>query len=329
MKQNNQYSEEDIKFRPKRNKTRPRTKQTRVYKDLTLGIVITVDRGRFTVTLPEHDYLNIYAIKARALGRKGVVVGDRVGLTEVNFERPTDLARIVEIQERKNVLKKSADDSQSAEQMLVTNATQIGIVTAIANPDPQLRFIDRAIVAAFDADATPILIITKKDLKDPAELIELYKDFEIPIITIDKDSDLSELNLLLKNQTTVLIGASGVGKSSLVNRLSPKAMRSVGVVNELTGKGKHTSTSAIAILLSTDTWVIDTPGLRSFGLAHVHPETVLAAMSDLNDIAVNCPKSCTHQDSACELVKVAAENPKLQAKVNSLQRILSAIKSSY
>ena len=106
MKQNNQYSEDDIKFRPKRNKTRPRTKQTRVYKDLTLGIVITVDRGRFTVTLPEHDYLNIYAIKARALGRKGVVVGDRVGLTEVNFERPTDLARIVEIQERKNVLKK-------------------------------------------------------------------------------------------------------------------------------------------------------------------------------------------------------------------------------
>lgn len=329
MKQNKKFSEEDIKFRPKRNKTRPRTKQTPVYQDLILGIVITVDRGRFTVTLPNHEYLNIYAIKARALGRKGVVVGDRVGLTEVNFERPTDLARIVEIKERKNILKKSADDSESAEQMLVTNATQIGIVTAIENPEPQLRFIDRAIVAAFDADATPILIITKKDLKDPSELIDLYKDFEIPIVTIDQGSDLADLNSLLKNQTTVLIGASGVGKSSLVNRLSPDANRNVGEVNELTGKGKHTSTSAVAILLSADTWVIDTPGLRSFGLAHVHPETVLAAMPDLNSIAVNCPKACTHQDSDCEIVKVAAVTPKLQARLNSLQRILSAIKSSY
>jgi ribosome biogenesis GTPase / thiamine phosphate phosphatase len=313
MKQNKKFSEEDIKFRPKRNKTRPRTKQTPVYQDLILGIVITVDRGRFTVTLPNHEYLNIYAIKARALGRKGVVVGDRVGLTEVNFERPTDLARIVEIKERKNILKKSADDSESAEQMLVTNATQIGIVTAIENPEPQLRFIDRAIVAAFDADATPILIITKKDLKDPIDLINLYKDFDIPIVTIDQNSDLADLNLLLKNQTTVLIGASGVGKSSLVNRLSPE----------------HTSTSAVAILLAADTWVIDTPGLRSFGLAHVHPETVLAAMPDLNAIAVNCPKACTHQDSDCEIVKVAAVTPNLQARLNSLQRILSAIKSSY
>ena len=329
MKPNRKFSEEDIKFRPQRNKTRPRTKQTPTYQNLIEGIVVTVDRGRFTVTLPDHDYLNIFAIKARALGRKGVVVGDRVGLTEVNLARPTDLARIVEIRERKNTLRKSADDSDTAERILVTNASQIGIVVSIDNPAPQLRFIDRAIVAALDADATPILIITKKDLKDPDWLIDVYKQFEIPIISLDQNSNLDELKKLLTDHTTVLIGSSGVGKSSLVNRLAPDADRMIGAVNESTGKGKHTSTSAIALLLGPDTWVIDTPGLRSFGLAHVHPETVLAAMPDLNQIAIKCPKACSHQEENCELVKAAQSDHALASRVESLQRILSAIKSSY
>jgi len=329
MKPNRKFSEEDIKFRPQRNKARPRTKQTPTYQDLIEGIVITVDRGRLTVTLPEHNYLNIFAIKARALGRKGVVVGDRVGLTEVNLARPTDLARIVEIRERKNTLRKSADDSDTAERVLVANASQIGIVVSIENPAPQLRFIDRAIVAALDADAAPILIITKKDLKDPSWLVDVYKQFNIPIISLDQKSELTELKSLLKEHTTVLIGSSGVGKSSLVNRLVPEADRMIGEVNESTGKGKHTSTSAIALLLAPDTWVIDTPGLRSFGLAHVHPDTVLAAMPDLNQIVTQCAKACSHQEENCELVKAVTADPTLAARVESLQRMLSAIKSNY
>lgn len=323
------FHEDSIKFRPQKNKSRPRSKNSPKYENLVMARVITVDRGRFTVALEEHRNLEIYAIKARALGRKGVVVGDRVGITGVNLERPTDLARIVEVQERKHVLRKSADDFDSTEKLLVTNASQVGIVVSIANPEPQLRFIDRALMAALDSDATPVLIVTKIDLADPKWLIELYQDFNIPIITLHKDSSLSELKALLENQITVLIGASGVGKSSLVNRLAPEADRLTGAVSDVTGKGKHTSTSAYAIALAEKTWIIDTPGLRSFGLAHLSNETALAAMEDLNELAVNCPKSCSHQTPDCALVQKAQVDSKIKTRLDSLIRILNSIKASY
>lgn len=329
MNSRKNYNEESIKSRPQRNKTRPRTKTTPTYQDLISGIVITVDRGRFTVALEEHNYQNIFAIKARALGRKGVVVGDRVGLTGVNLERLTDLARIVEIHQRKNVLRKSADDSDSVEKILVTNASQIGIVVSILNPEPQLRFIDRALMAALDADATPILIITKTDLADPSWLIDLYKSFEIQIITSSQDLQLDALAQLLLNKTTVLIGSSGVGKSSLVNKLIPSAHRNTGEVSELTGKGKHTSTSAYALSFAPNSWIIDTPGLRSFGLAHLSAETALAAMDDLNNLATNCPKSCSHENSDCAIVKAALTDLSLKKRLESLQRILTSIKLTY
>jgi ribosome biogenesis GTPase len=326
---NKNFSEESIRFRPQKNKSRPRTKDSPTYKDLTKGIVVTVDRGRFTVVLPDFENKQIFAIKARALGRKGVVVGDHVGLTGVNLERSEDLARIVEINERKHILRKSSDDSDSSEKILVTNASQIGIVVAIANPEPQLRFIDRALMAALDADAKPLLIITKKDLADPKWLINLYQDFGFPIIAIDQNSDLANLLQLLKDNWTVLIGASGVGKSTLVNRLAPEAKRITGEVSEVTGKGKHTSTNVYAFAISEDTWIIDSPGLRSFGLAHLSNETALAAMPELNQIAIDCPKSCTHQDQNCEIARVAERDEKIKIRFDSLKRILQSIKSDY
>ncbi|MGA0078824.1 MAG: ribosome small subunit-dependent GTPase A [Candidatus Nanopelagicales bacterium] len=326
---NKNFSEESIRFRPQKNKSRPRTKDSPNYKNLTKGIVVTVDRGRFTVVLPDFEYKQIFAIKARALGRKGVVVGDRVGLTGVNLERSEDLARIVEINERKHILRKSSDDSDSSEKILVTNASQIGIVVAIANPEPQLRFIDRALMAALDADAKPLLIITKKDLGDPKWLFELYLVFGFHIIALDQNSDLAILLQLLKDNLTVLIGASGVGKSTLVNRLAPEAKRITGEVSEVTGKGKHTSTNVYAFAISKDTWIIDSPGLRSFGLAHLSNETALAAMPELNQIAIDCPKSCTHQDQDCEIARVAERDEKIKIRFDSLKRILQSIKSDY
>lgn len=329
MSSKKNFSEESIRTRPQKNKSRPRTKDSPSYQNLINGIVVTVDRGRFTVTLPDFQDKQIFAIKARALGRKGVVVGDRVGLTGVNLERTDDLARIVEIYERKHILRKSSDDSDSVEKVLVTNASQIGIVVSIANPEPQLRFIDRALMAALDADARPILIITKIDLADPKWLIELYQDFEFPIVSLDKSSDLTQLHKLLENNWTVLIGSSGVGKSTLVNRLAPEAKRTTGEVSEVTGKGKHTSTNIFAFALSKNTWIIDSPGLRSFGLAHLAGETILAAMPDLNQIAVACPKSCTHQDQDCAIALQAQSNEKIKIRLDSLRRILQSIKTDY
>jgi len=104
-----------------------------------------------------------------------------------------------------------------------------------------------------------------------------------------------------------LVGHSGVGKSTLVNALVPGAYRATGVVNDTTGRGRHTSSSAVALRVvvpdqATPTWVIDTPGVRSFGLAHVDPQHLLGAFADLAEVAEDCPRGCTHTADAPDCV---------------------------
>ena len=98
---------------------------------------------------------------------------------------------------------------------------------------------------------------------------------------------------LLTGHITVLLGHSGVGKSTLVNRLVPQADRAIGAVSGV-GKGRHTSTQSVALPLPGGGWVIDTPGLRSFGLAHIRPDDVLLAFSDLAEAVADCPRGCGH-----------------------------------
>jgi ribosome biogenesis GTPase len=124
---------------------------------------------------------------------------------------------------------------------------------------------------------------------------------------------------------SVLIGHSGVGKSTLVNQLVPDAERATGKVNAVTGRGRHTSTSAVALELPDGGWVIDTPGVRSFGLAHVDPQRVIHAFPDLEAGTEECPRGCTHDEEECALDAWAAEGhagPAGVARLESLRRLL-------
>ena len=143
------YDEHDHEHyeRPRR-RTRPRTKERPSYDDAVDGVVTTVDRGRFTLLV---GGVSVWAVKARPLGRKGVVVGDRVRVVgDVSGEEGA-LARIVEVQERSTVLRRTADDDDPVERVIVANADQLVVVAALADPEPRPRLIDRALVAAFDA----------------------------------------------------------------------------------------------------------------------------------------------------------------------------------
>lgn len=322
MGSRSQYDEEDIRIRPSRS-TKPRSKDRPQHLDATQARVITIDRGRITCATP--DGVHFLAVAARELGRRSVVVGDLVHV--VGIQNPDqareDLARIVRIQERRNVLRRSAEDG--SERILVANIDFLAIVSANANPEPKHGFVNRALVAAYTERIRPILVMTKSDLARDDEFLSAYKAIEVPTFQVRKDLVPRDLLELISGKVTVLIGHSGVGKSTLINNLTLSSARQTGEVNEVTGKGRHTSSSAYSIELPEGGWIIDTPGVRSFGLSHVTSEDVLDAFPDCAEIAGNCPKNCSHDEQECALNLWAEGDSGRMNRIFALRQILESI----
>ena len=201
-------------------RSRPRTKDRPAYSDAVEGVVVTVDRGRFTALV---EGRTVTATKARHLGRTGVIVGDRVRLVGDTSAAEGTLARIVEVAERDTVLRRTADDDDPYERPIVANADQLVIVTSLADPPPRTGMIDRILVAGFDAGIAPLLCLTKADLASPDDLIAQYAPLDVPIEVTSPGADLGPLRARLTGHRSVFIGHSGVGKSTLVNALIPGA----------------------------------------------------------------------------------------------------------
>jgi ribosome biogenesis GTPase len=308
--------------RPRRH-TRPRTKDRPNYADLPLGRVIAVDRGRYAV---EIDGRPVTTMKARSLGRQGVVVGDEVRVDGDTSGAEGTLGRIAEVLERRTVLRRTADDDDPIERIVVANADQLVIVTALADPPPRPALIDRCLVAAYDAGMEPVVVLTKSDLAAPDEMIALLDPLDVRVVVTRRDRGVEDVRAVLTDRTSVMIGHSGVGKSTIVNALVPDAHRATSAVNDVTGRGRHTSTSAVALPLPDGGWIIDTPGFRSFGLAHVDVDHVLAAFPDMDAICADCSRGCTHlaTEPECALDVAVADGTLSTARVESLRRILTA-----
>ncbi len=191
-------------------------------------------------------------MKAREVGRGNIVVGDTVSLAGDVSGAPGTLARVVRVAPRRSVLRRSADDTDPVERAIVANADRLVIVSALADPQPRLRLIDRFLVAAYDAGIEPVLCLTKADLAGPEAILPVYEPLGVRSVVLGRpltDERLARLRDLLAGQISVLVGQSGVGKSTLVNTLIPDAARAVGEVNPVTGRGRHTSSSAVALPL--------------------------------------------------------------------------------
>jgi ribosome biogenesis GTPase / thiamine phosphate phosphatase len=280
-------------------------------------------------------------MRARELGRKSVVVGDRVSLVGDISGTPGALARIVRIAERTSTLRRTADDDDSTpegrlERVLVANADQLVIVSSLADPPPRTGFIDRCLVAAYDADIQPLLCLTKADLAGPDLVLQYYAELDLPYLLVRPDSDLGAVRAALSGRISVLVGHSGVGKSTLVNRLVPEAGRAVGEVSAV-GRGRHTSSNAVALrlpaLMSDGTepptdpgWIIDTPGVRSFGLAHVSAASLLHGFPDLVDGTLSCPPNCEHMaaEAGCALDAWVAAGKADPRRLTSFRRLLAS-----
>ncbi|MEV6125393.1 ribosome small subunit-dependent GTPase A [Streptomyces violaceusniger] len=319
--------EDDVRVRPNRKGNRPRTNIRPKHEDAAEGFVLTIDRGRLTVLVEDRT---ITAMKARELGRKGVVVGDRVAVVgDLTGDKDT-LARIVRVEERSSVLRRTADDDDPYERVVVANADQLAIVTALADPEPRPRLIDRCLVAAFDAGLEPLLVLTKSDLASAEEMLKTYEPLGVPFVVTsrdelaDGDAAADRVRERLTDRITVFVGHSGVGKTTLVNALVPDHQRATGRVNAVTGRGRHTTTSALALPLpDTKGWVIDTPGVRSFGLHHVDPARVINAFPDLEPGTEGCPRACSHDEPDCALDQWVADGHAEPARLYSLRRLLA------
>lgn len=323
------YDESDVRVRPGKGK-RPRSKDRPSHNDAVYGMVVTKDRGRWGVVLDDGPVVN--CIRARQLKRTSLEVGDRVGVVGDTSGKKDTIARIVKRADRTSVLRRTADDTDPYERIIVANAELLLIVVAAADPPPRTGFVERALIAAFVGGVRPVVCVTKSDLDDPTDFEREIADLDVQVLRTGTDDDLATLKQLLDAHVSALIGHSGVGKSTLVNRIVPDAQRETGDVSGV-GKGRHTSTQSVALELTGPGggWIIDTPGIRSFGLAHVQPEQIIDVFPDLSEAAHTCPRGCTHlgppADPECAWDDFAADSP-VGRRAAAVRNLLAALHSN-
>lgn len=328
-----EFDESDVRVRPNPKANRPRTKRRPAHADARIARVLGVDRGRYTVLVEEDSpgEHTVLATRARELRKTPIVTGDLARVVGDASGAEGTLARIVGVQDRTSLLRRSADDTDQVERVVVANADQMLVVVAAADPEPRARLVDRYLVAALDAGIRPLLVVTKTDLADPAGFLAHFDGLELEVFTSARGEMPTErIGRGLVGRSTVFVGHSGVGKSTLVNALVPEARRATGHVNEVTGRGRHTSSSTVSLRYRGEGgagWVIDTPGVRSFGLGHVDTANILKAFTDLAVVAEDCPRGCTHLPDApdCAIVEAVKDGrlgPTGPARLDSLQRLL-------
>ena len=262
---------------------------------------------------------------------EGLVTGDRVVWCQGD-----PVGVVVAQLERNSVL--SRPDPYGKLKAVAANIDQIILVIA-PFPEPHANLIDRYLVAAETVNIEPVILLNKTDLlaADPAlrermeALLAIYPTLGYRLLhTSIKDSGLEELHGALREHTSVFVGQSGVGKSSLVNVLLPEADLRVGALSENTQKGTHTTTTAQLFHLTCGGSLIDSPGIREFGLWHMTREQVEHGFREFRSLLGTCKfRDCQHQhEPGCAILQAAAEGHISPGRLESYRRIVASLEDA-
>ncbi|MDR0771278.1 MAG: ribosome small subunit-dependent GTPase A [Burkholderiales bacterium] len=280
------------------------------------GLVVETFRRHYTVALADGSRLDC-VLKGRLAT---LACGD-----EVEIERIAGGGAITAVKPRQNLFYRSDAVRQK---LIAANVTQILGVTA---PDIALdeMLLNRWIVAAEAAHCRFVLIANKRDLSGFPALRERLKPYEaLGYTTIETcaKNDVGALRPWLEGRQSVLIGQSGMGKSTLINALFPEARSETAAVSEALGSGKHTTTSATLHLLPSPPsgWVIDIPGMKVFGLAHLTPDALTAAFKDIAPLVAHCRfRDCRHdKEPGCAVQKALHEGQIHPKRLELLQTLI-------
>lgn len=238
-------------------------------------------------------------------GKKGgIACGDRLQIEMTGLAQGV----IKAIDPRSSLLFRS---DEFKEKIIAANVTQIIVVVA-AEPAFYEDLVSRCLIAAEAASLKIVIVLNKCDLEQATRAalaqLQLYRDLGYPLITLSAKQDISPLRPYLQGETSVLVGQSGMGKSSIINALLPAAQAHTREISQALNSGKHTTTHARLYHLDGDSHIIDSPGLQEFGLAHVNEMDIAHAFVEFRPYLGHCRFSnCRHLvEPGCAILEAAA-----------------------
>ena len=256
-----------------------------------------------------------------------VAVGDRVTVGEGNW--------ITEIEDRRNYIIRKSINLSKQSHILAANVDQALLVIPVARPETSTTFIDRFLASAEAYRVPAILIFNKSDLLSDDErhyqqmMIQLYETigYECRAISAQTGDGVKELRPLLEGKITLLSGNSGVGKSTLINRLVPHANLRTADISDAHQTGMHTTTFSEMIPLSANSqqsWLIDTPGIKGFGTFDMEREELTSYFREIFEFSRQCRFSdCTHtHEPGCAVLKAVEDHYIAQSRYQSYLSML-------